>query len=103
MSFLDRVKKKLAKYGESFTVTGGTYQGIFRMLSSSTMNTYLDDIEVLGVGHPGLLLITQGDADINVDDTLTRDGRSYTVARISQHRIGDVCVVKLAILVHWGE
>ncbi|MEN6357321.1 MAG: hypothetical protein ABFD83_09580 [Armatimonadota bacterium] len=98
MPFAERVKKRLAKYGESFTVTGGTYRGIFSMLSSSMMNTYLDDVEIMGVTHPGLLLMTQGDANINVDDTLTRDGFTYTVMRTSEHHIGDDSVVKLAIL-----
>lgn len=99
MPFLDRIKKKLAKYGESFTVTGGTYRGIFSMLTSSTMNTYLDDAEILGVTHPGLMLLTQGDANINVNDTLTRDGRTYTVLRTSKHLIADTSVIKLVILV----
>lgn len=98
MSYLDRIKKKLARHGEQFTVTGGTYRGVFRMLDSSTMNTYLDDPEQLCVSHPGLLLVTQGDANINVDDTLTRDGHTYTVFRTSQHRIGSVTVVKIVVL-----
>ena len=98
MRFLDRINKKLAKYGESFTVTGGTYRGIFSMLSTSTMNVYLDDAEIMGVEHPGLLLLTQGDANINVNDTLTRDGRIYKILRTSKHRIGDTSVIKLAIM-----
>ncbi|MCE5199059.1 hypothetical protein LLG39_08790, partial [bacterium] len=73
MGFLDRIKKRLTKVGEQFTVTnGGTYRGVFRMLDSSTMRTYLDDAEVMNVTHPGLLLITQGDATIEPNNTITR-------------------------------
>ncbi|MHB9035095.1 MAG: hypothetical protein ACYC64_00410 [Armatimonadota bacterium] len=98
MPFLERIQKKLAKHGEEFTVTGGTYHGVFRMLDSGTMSTYLDDVEKMGVSHPGLLLITEGNANVQVNDTLTRDGRTYTVLRTSQHRIGEVTVAKLVIL-----
>ncbi|MCE5314509.1 MAG: hypothetical protein ABFD49_08660 [Armatimonadota bacterium] len=98
MPFLERIQNKLAKYGEEYTVTGGTFLGIFKLLNSSTMSTYLDDVEEMAVSHPGLLLITEGEADIDVDDRLTRDRRTYTVLRVSQHRIGNATMVKIAIL-----
>ena len=98
MPFLQRFKKKLAKHGEQFTVGGNTYRGVFQMLSSGTMSTYLDDVERMGVIRPGLLLVTQGDASIAVDDTITRDGRTYSVWKTSNHRIGDATVVKIAVL-----
>jgi uncharacterized protein (DUF1330 family) len=98
MSYLDRVKKKLAKHGEQFTVTGGTYHGIFRILDASTINSYLEDAEKMCLAHPGLLLITQGDATITLTDTITRDGRTYSVMRVSQHRISGTTVVKVVIL-----
>ncbi|MCL5105529.1 MAG: hypothetical protein M1133_15650 [Armatimonadetes bacterium] len=98
MSFLSRVIKKFGSYGEQFTVGSNTYRGVFRPLDSGTMNTYLDDVEKMGVVKPGLVLTTQGDAVINVDDTITRDSRTYTVLKTSLHRIGGVAVVKVVIL-----
>lgn len=98
MGYLARFKKKLEKAGEQFTVNGNTYRGIFRILDSGTMRTYLDDVETMAVVRPGLLLVTQSDAAIAVDDTITRDGRTYTVLKTSNHRIGEITVVKVAVL-----
>jgi hypothetical protein len=98
MLFLQRIKKKLAKHGEQFTVGGNTYRGVFQVLSSGTMSTYLDDVERMGVVRPGLLLVAQGDAVINVNDTIVRDGRTYTVLKTSSHRMSDTTVLKIAIL-----
>ena len=96
--FAERVLKKLEKFGEEFVVDGNTYHGVFRLLDSGTMRTYLDDVEVMGVMKPGLVLATEPDADIEIDDTITRDGRTYTVLKTSLHRIGEVSVVMLVIL-----
>ncbi len=96
--FAERVLKKLEKFGEEFVVDGNTYHGVFRLLDSSTMHTYLDDVEIMGVEKPALLLATEPDADIEIDDTITRDGRTYTVWKTSLHRIGEVAVVMIVIL-----
>lgn len=96
--FAERMAKKLELFGEEFTVPGGTYRGVFRVLDSGTMRSYLDDVESMGVEKPGLLLITEGDAIVSAGDTLTRDGRTYTVLKTSNHRIAEVSVVKLAVL-----
>jgi len=98
MGFLDRVIAGLSRAGEDFTVGSNTYRGVFRVLDTGTMRNYLDDVEVMAVTRPGLLLITQGDAEIDVSDTITRDGRTYTVLKTSQHRVGRVTVVKQAVL-----
>lgn len=98
MHFAKRIARKLAKFGEHFTVNGTTHQGVFKILDSGTMNLYLDDVERMGVVHPALLLVTEPDVPIEADDTLTRDGRTYTVLKTSLHRIGDTSVVKIAIL-----
>jgi len=94
----DRIKKKFAKHGEQFTVGSNTYRGVFSVLNSGMMSSYLDDVERMDVTRPGLLLVTQGDASIAVNDQITRDGRVYTVRKTSNHRIGDTTVVKIAVL-----
>jgi hypothetical protein len=98
MHFAERIARKLASFGEQFTVSGTTHLGIFKILDSGTMNVYLDDVERMGVVHPALLLVTAPDVPIETDDTLTRDGRTYTVLKTSLHRIGDTAVVKIIIL-----
>ena len=52
MLFAERFERKLAEFGEQFTVDGNTYRGVFRILDTGTMRTYLDDTEVLGVAKP---------------------------------------------------
>ena len=98
MLFLKRIAAKLTKLGEEFTVGANTYHGVFQVLNTGTMHNYLDDVETMGVTRPGLMLVTAGDALINLNDQITRDGRTYTVLKTSNHRIGDVTVVKIAIL-----
>ena len=96
--FDERARAKLERYGEEFELDSFTYRGVFRVLDSGTIRAYLDDVEAMAVVHPALLLITAGDTPIVVNDTITRDGRIYTVLKVSNHRIGDTAVVKLAIL-----
>ena len=98
MHFAERIAKKLAVFGEQFTVNGTSHLGVFKILDSGTMNVYLDDVERMGVMHPALLLVTGPDVSIAPDDTVTRDGRTYTVLKTSLHRIGDTSVVKVVIL-----
>jgi hypothetical protein len=98
MGFLQRIKKKLGIAGEEFTIGANTYTGAFRILDSGTLRNYLDDVEIMGVTKPALLLVTDADAAISVSDTITRDGRTYTVLKTSTHRIGGAAMVKIAIL-----
>lgn len=98
MVISDRIIKKLDQIGEQFTVNGNTYCGVFKILDTGTMRTYLDDVEVMGVVRPGLLLVTRGDASVSVGDTITRDGRTYEVLKTSQHRIAEVAVLKIVVL-----
>jgi hypothetical protein len=62
------------------------------------MHVYLDDTESQAVVRPGLFLIAAGDADIDVNDTLTRDGRIYTVRKVAVERLGGLPAVKFAVL-----
>jgi hypothetical protein len=96
--FNERAKAKLERYGEEFEIDSFPFRGVFRVLDSGTLRAYLDDVEAMAVVHPALLLITAGDTPIIVNDTITRDGRTYTVLKVSNHRIGDTTVVKLAVL-----
>ncbi len=86
MRIVDRINRKLATHGEQFTVGTNTYRGVFSILGTGMMHAYLDDVELMGVSRPGLLLVTRGDASIAVNDQITRDGRTYTVLKVSNHR-----------------
>lgn len=99
MSILSRIERKIAKHGEDFLVNGTTSEkGFFQLLSSGSLRTYFDDTEAMSIIRPTLLLITTQDAAISVDDTITRDGRTYTVRKIVIQRFGGTAVVKVAAL-----
>jgi hypothetical protein len=98
MHFAERIAKKLERYGEQFELNSQTYRGVFKLLDSGTMRTYLDDGDMMSVVHPALLLVTLPDVTINVNDTITRDGRVYVVLKTALHRIGDTPVAQTAIL-----
>lgn len=93
-----RIDTALKRIGEAFTIRGSTCLGVFKLLDSGTMRNYLDDVEVMGVTKPGLLLVTGSSTSIVDNDTITRDGRTYTVLKTSQHRIGGVVVMRIAVL-----
>lgn len=98
MRFAERIASKLTRFGEEFQIDGVAYRGIFKPLDSGTLNTYLDDVEKMGVTHPALLLVTGADVPIDLNDSITRDGRTYSVLKTALHRIGDTPVVKIVIL-----
>jgi len=98
MHFAERIARKLADFGEEFTVNDADYRGVFKALDSGTLRTYLDDVEMMGVTHPALLIVTGPDVPIDIGDTITRDSRVYTVLKTALHRIGDTSVMKMAIL-----
>jgi hypothetical protein len=98
MRLVDRLKSKLATYGEAFTVGTSTYRGVFAVLGSGTMRAYLDDVELMGVARPALMLVTGPETSIAPGDHITRDGRTYTVLKTSNHRVSQTTVVKIAIL-----
>ncbi len=98
MRLLERVKRKIATYGERFVLGSNTYYGVFAPLNSGTMRTYLDDVELMGVARPALMLVTGPEVPIALNDRITRDGRTYTVLKTSNNRIGETIVVKIAIL-----
>jgi hypothetical protein len=98
MGFLERISGGMKRYGEAFQLSGTTYYGVFKLLDSGTMHTYLDDVESMGVTRPGLTLVTDCNTPIAENNSIVRDGRTYTVLRVSVHRIAGVAVAKVAVL-----
>lgn len=98
MRLTERMKKIMNRHGEQYTVGTYTYYGFFKPLDTGTMRTYLDDVEAMSVQRPGLLLITYGEAQIAVDDTITRDGRTYTVLKVFNQRADSAILAKTVIL-----
>jgi len=98
MHFVERIATKIERFGEQFTLNGAACRGIFRTADLGTLRTYLNDIEMMGVVHPALLLVTKPDVVINAYDTVTRDGRDHTVHKTVLQHIGDTPVARIAIM-----
>jgi hypothetical protein len=104
MSLVERFTANIARVGETlaFTTYGGVVvaanvAGICRMADSGTLRTYLDDIELLAVTHPGVLITVADTSTVAVNDVFVREGRSFVVFKVWKHRIGGVVVCVQAI------
>jgi hypothetical protein len=94
-----RIARKLDLFGEEVAINGTTHIKAFvQVLDTGRMHAYLDDTEAAVMVRPGLLLITSDDAALAVNDTLTRDGRTFTVRKVSTERALGEMVVKIAVL-----
>lgn len=98
MVLKQRVTKKVETWGEEFALGSNTYHGVFAVLGASAIRAYLDDVELMGVARPALMLVTGPEVPLAVNDHITRDGRTYVVLKTSNHRIGETIAVKIAIL-----
>ncbi len=96
--WIKRVLALFEKKGELFTLGGNSYYGVFKSLDSGTMRTYLDDIEVMAVVKPALLLVTHANVPIAINDQIVRDERTYTVLKIVKHRLGTSITAITAVL-----
>jgi hypothetical protein len=99
MLFKKRMDDKLATFGESFLLNGVTaLKGFFQQLDTGRMHIYLDDTECAMLARPGLFLVTSADASIAAGNTIARDGRTYTVLKVSGQKISGTTVAKIVIL-----
>ena len=99
MMFKKRMDEKLAAFGEDLLLNDVTsLKGFFQQLDTGRMHIYLDDTEVAMLTRPGLFLVTSADAAISIGDTLTRNGRTYSVLKTSEQRVRNTAVAKIAIL-----
>lgn len=98
MLLLQRIANNIVRLGEEFTVGANTYKGVFKVLDPSTMRTYLNDVEAMGVTVPGLILYTTPDTPVNQADTVTRDGVNYYAYRSVIQKVMGVPVARMVIL-----
>lgn len=99
MNLKERVDKVFENHGEDFLINGTTpAKGFFQLLSNPRIATYFDGIEQDYFTRPGLALTVSADTTIAVDNTIARDGRTYTVKKISKHRVKNTVVVQMVIL-----
>lgn len=92
----DRVAATIDRLGEvvSFTKLAGasgsfTQQGIVQPLDSGTAQTYINDVDIMGIVRPGLKLTVKSTTTIVANDEFTRGGISCLVLRVFPHKVGN--------------
>ena len=94
----DRVVASIDRNGQSVTFsTSGAKVCVVVMLDSGTMNSMLDDVEIMGVVHPGVKILLKGADSVAVDETFTWDSRLYTVLKVFLNYVGSYVVSRTAI------
>lgn len=98
-AFKERVDNMFAEHGESIMINDTTpAKGVFQMTSLTSLNTFFDYVELSYIDRPALTLQTSADVALAVDDTVTRDGRVFTVKKLFKYRYEDEPVMQAAIL-----
>ena len=98
MLFKRRIDEKLERFGEDFTIDSNTYKGFIQQLDMGRARVYLDDTEMAGLVRPGLFIVTSATASISPNQTMVRDGVTYTVRKTSKQRLGNTVMVQFVLL-----
>lgn len=97
----DRIDANIDRLGQTLSFTKlngstGTFSvvGIVQPLDFSTQRTFLDDIESMGVVHPGVKVTCKGNSTVIADDEFTFDSRNYVVWKAFKHYLaGEVVAI----------
>ncbi|MDH7481141.1 MAG: hypothetical protein QHH26_04075 [Armatimonadota bacterium] len=95
----ERAKNAFEAYGESFAIGGRPTRGVFQQLDMQRMNMFFDDIEISTITRPALIAFIPADASASIDETITRDGRTYTIKKLAKLRAKDTVVMQVILLV----
>ena|SRR3990167_1243116 len=71
---------------------------IVRVASSGELSAFLDDVEIMGVAKPGILLVGKADLTVIINDTFTRDSLNYIVLKVFSNRLDNEVVSKTALV-----
>ena len=100
MKLKERVDKTFDRYGEDFMINGTTpAKGFFQQLDTTRMNMYFDPVEQGGIERPALIVLVSADTTVALSDTVTRDGRTYSVAKMSKQRVKNTVVMQVLLLI----
>lgn len=100
MIIKDRINKTIEQFGEDFLINGTTpAKGFFQLFDQVRLNMYFDSIEQSSITRPALVLMVSGDTQAAVNNTIGRDGRTYTVKKMSNLRAKNEIVMKFLALV----
>lgn len=84
---------------EQFLINGTTAaKGIIMLLDKNRMHVFFDDVEQDQFDRPALIVLAPADTQVAVNNTVTRDGRTYTVSRVAKRRYRDEVVSQFILL-----
>jgi hypothetical protein len=99
MGYKERMDKAFTRFGEDIMLNGNIpMKGFFQILDQNRMNAYFDSIEQSYINKPALIVMVPGDASAVIGNTIIRDGRTYTVKKVSKFRIVNTSVMQALLL-----
>lgn len=99
MGYKERLDNAFRKYGEDILLNGTIpMKGFFQILDQNRMNAYFDSVEQGYIDKPGLIVMVPGDSSAAVGNTVTRDGRTYTIKKVAKFRIVNSLVMQTLLL-----
>ncbi len=97
MSYASRHSEAIDRIGETLTIGGTVCKVAVDICDSTTLRKLFDDVEVMAVVKPALLIVAKADSTIAATQTFTRDARTFTVRRVAIQRLAGEAVCKLAV------
>ena len=99
MSYKKRADSVFDKYGEEYLINETTSaRGFFQLADYTRLYAFFDSVEQASILRPALILMTAADTSVGVDDSITRDERTYTVTKMAQIRVKDTVVMLMLML-----
>lgn len=102
MKLKDRVDKTFDRYGDDFLINGAIPgKGFFQRADGALMSAYFPAAGGAArrpVARAGLVVMVPAETPAAVNDRIARDGRTYTVARVSEQCVNDTRVMRIFLL-----
>ncbi|MHB1001904.1 MAG: hypothetical protein ACYC27_21905 [Armatimonadota bacterium] len=99
MGYKERLDKTFTRYGEDIMINGTVpAKGIFQILDQNRMNAYFDSVEQSYIDKPALIAMVPADVTASIGNTIVRDGRTYTVKKISSQKLVNTAVFRMLLL-----
>lgn len=99
MTLKTRADKVFHRAGQPFLINGSVQaRGMFMLLDKNRMHVFFDDIEQDTFDRPALIVLVPADTSVALNDTVSLDGRTYTVRRVAKRRFRDEVVSQFILL-----
>lgn len=97
----ERLRALVQRHGEPVVVNGTrTVQAVVFVATSGLLRSLFTDSDLLSFNRPMWVGVMAADEALNAGDTVSRDGATFTVRRVTTLKIGASPVVKVAV---WSQ